>query len=280
MTAHESLHIRDGGTVCDVRSRGFSENRVHAAGRHDGRASDPLRRIALRPCSRSPSESRAHIASARRPPQRSAAAARCLRRSRSRDRAGAAAAHIARELPPGSLRAPAPYMLAPFPHRYCASLCRTFASRARIEAPPRPPLHGGPSPELDGDVDAWSPEHMLLSSLGLCMLTTFEAFAARDGIELLAWCARVHGTVEQTPEGPTFTSIVLELDVDHRRQRRPVRRHAGGRQALPAWSRTRCACRSWSRLRSAHRAIRLRTADDDIALRPRLPHDGRALHAV
>jgi organic hydroperoxide reductase OsmC/OhrA len=105
-------------------------------------------------------------------------------------------------------------MPAPFPHRYSASLCRTLASRARIDAPPRPALHGGPSPELDGDVDAWSPEHMLLSSLGLCMLTTFEAFAARDRIDVLSWRARVNGTVEQTPEGPMFTSIVLELDIE------------------------------------------------------------------
>ncbi|TMQ02646.1 MAG: OsmC family protein [Deltaproteobacteria bacterium] len=105
-------------------------------------------------------------------------------------------------------------MPVPFPHRYSATLCRTLASRARIEAPPRAALHGGPSPELDGDVDAWSPEHMLLSSLGLCMLTTFEAFAARDGIDLVEWRAQVHGTVEQTPEGPMFTSIVLELDIE------------------------------------------------------------------
>ncbi len=54
---------------------------------------------------------------------------------------------------------------------------------------------------------------MLLSSLGLCMLTTFEAFAARDGIDVLAWDAKVSGTVERTPEGLMFTSIVLELDM-------------------------------------------------------------------
>ncbi len=54
---------------------------------------------------------------------------------------------------------------------------------------------------------------MLLSSLGLCMLTTFEAFAARDGIQVLSWDAKVNGTVEQTPEGLMFTSIVLELDM-------------------------------------------------------------------
>jgi len=105
-------------------------------------------------------------------------------------------------------------MPVPFPHRYAVSVCRTFASRARIEAPPRPVVHGGPSPELDGDVDAWSPEHMLLSALGLCLLTTFEAFAARDGIDLLAWRAKTSGTVEQSPDGPTFTSIVIELDIE------------------------------------------------------------------
>ena len=104
-------------------------------------------------------------------------------------------------------------MPVPFPHRYSASLSRTFASRARMEVPNRPALIGGPSPELDGDVNAWSPEHMLLSSLGLCMLTTFEAFAARDGIEILSWDAKVSGTVEQTLEGLMFTSIVLELDM-------------------------------------------------------------------
>jgi uncharacterized OsmC-like protein len=59
-----------------------------------------------------------------------------------------------------------------------------------------------------------TPEQMLLSSLGLCLLTTFEAFAARDGIELLAWHAQISGMVEETPEGLSFTSIVIELDVD------------------------------------------------------------------
>lgn len=45
------------------------------------------------------------------------------------------------------------------------------------------------------------------------MLTTFEAFAARDGIELAQWNATVNGTVERTPEGLMFTSIVLGIDM-------------------------------------------------------------------
>lgn len=107
-------------------------------------------------------------------------------------------------------------MPAPFPHRYSASLSRTFASRARIDAPPRVSLRGGPSSEFDGDVSTWSPEQLMLSSLGLCMLTTFEAFAARDGIELVTWNATVNAAVDRTPEGLQFTSIVLGLDMDIR----------------------------------------------------------------
>jgi len=105
-------------------------------------------------------------------------------------------------------------MPVPFPHRYSASISRTFASRARVEAPPRVSLHGGPSSEFDGDVSSWSPEHLMLSSLGLCMLTTFEAFATRDGMELVTWNATVNGEVERTPEGLQFTSIVLCLDME------------------------------------------------------------------
>ena len=54
----------------------------------------------------------------------------------------------------------------------------------------------------------------MLSSLGLCMLTTFEAFAVRDGIELLEWDAHARGTVDRTPEGLMFTSIVLVIDIE------------------------------------------------------------------
>lgn len=105
-------------------------------------------------------------------------------------------------------------MSVPFPHHYSATISRTFASRARIEAPPRVALTGGPFSELGGDVASWSPEHLMLSSLGLCMLTTFEPFAARDGIELITWNATVNGTVERTPEGLQFTSIVLGLEME------------------------------------------------------------------
>jgi organic hydroperoxide reductase OsmC/OhrA len=105
-------------------------------------------------------------------------------------------------------------MPVPFPDHYSATVSRTFASRARVEAPPRASLHGGSSSEFDGDVSSWSPEHLMLSSLGLCMLTTFEAVAMRDGIEIVTWNATVNGSVEPSPEGLQFSSIVLGLDME------------------------------------------------------------------
>jgi organic hydroperoxide reductase OsmC/OhrA len=105
-------------------------------------------------------------------------------------------------------------MPAPFPHVYHATVSRTFPSRGRVNAPPRPSLDCGPSRQLDGDTAAWSPEHLVLSSLGMCMLTTFEAFAARDGIELVSWNTSVRGEVDRTPEGLMFTSIVLGIEME------------------------------------------------------------------
>lgn len=105
-------------------------------------------------------------------------------------------------------------MPAPFPHRHSATVSRTFGSRARLEALSRPGVQGSPTTELDGAPSSGSPEHLLLSSIGLSLLMSFEAFAARDGLQLLAWRAAVHGTVEPSPEGLTFTSIVLCLDLE------------------------------------------------------------------
>lgn len=105
-------------------------------------------------------------------------------------------------------------MPVPFPHHYQTWLVRTLSSRARLEAPPRPQISGGPPPEFDGDATAWSAEQLLLSSIGLCVLTTFEALAARDRVDLLAWEARVGGMVEKSENGPHFTKFTVEVDME------------------------------------------------------------------
>lgn len=105
-------------------------------------------------------------------------------------------------------------MPVPFPHYYQTWLVRTLSSRARLEAPPRPIIAAGPPPELDGDATTWSAEQLLLSSIGTCVLTTFEALAARERVELFAWEARVGGVVDRTEERLAFTRFTVEIDME------------------------------------------------------------------
>jgi organic hydroperoxide reductase OsmC/OhrA len=105
-------------------------------------------------------------------------------------------------------------MPVPFPHHYQTWLVRTLSSRARLEAPPRPLISAGPPPEFDGDATAWSAEQLLLSSIGMSILTTFEALAARARVDLLAWEARVGGMVDRSENGLAFTKFTVDIDME------------------------------------------------------------------
>lgn len=105
-------------------------------------------------------------------------------------------------------------MPTPFPHRYSATLSRTFASRARVEASPRAPIATAPSPDLDGDATAWSGEHLLLAALAQSLHTTFEAFAARERVEVFAFEARVSADVIKNEDGLVVHDVRLELDIE------------------------------------------------------------------
>ena len=95
-------------------------------------------------------------------------------------------------------------MPVPVPQHY-HWLARTLSSREPLEVPVTPP---------EPDPSTQSPEHMLLSSIGECLLTTFEAFAARDRIDLVGWEARVGGMVEKTDNGLEFTRYRVEIEME------------------------------------------------------------------
>lgn len=85
------------------------------------------------------------------------------------------------------------YMPVPVPLHYQASLVRPLSSRS-----------------VDATAAAESPEHMLLKSIGMGLLTTFEAFAARDRIEVTHWEARVGGVVD----GLELAQVHVEIDME------------------------------------------------------------------
>jgi organic hydroperoxide reductase OsmC/OhrA len=83
-----------------------------------------------------------------------------------------------------------------------------------LEAPPREPIEGGAPSEFGGRDSWWSPEHLLLSALGLCLLTTFEALARKARLTVLGYSSRAEATLDRTAAGLAFTALGLRVQVE------------------------------------------------------------------
>jgi organic hydroperoxide reductase OsmC/OhrA len=104
-------------------------------------------------------------------------------------------------------------MASPFPHRYDVALAWEGHGGAALSAGPRPPIEGGAPPEFDGKDAWWSPEHLLLSSLSLCLMTTFQAFTDKARLPVKHYDSRAEALLDKTPGGLGFTRLVLHVSV-------------------------------------------------------------------
>jgi organic hydroperoxide reductase OsmC/OhrA len=102
--------------------------------------------------------------------------------------------------------------VAPFPHRYEVALSGKDMGGV-LTAAGRPAIAGGPPSQLGGRDDWWSPEDLLLAALSLCLVSTFQVFAAGRQLRVISYGSRVKGTLDRTPEGLRFTAIVIEVDL-------------------------------------------------------------------
>ena len=96
----------------------------------------------------------------------------------------------------------------PFPHHY-----RVQLADRQLLAPPRDPIAAGPPPEFGGSDRDWSPEELLLGATLECLWTTFEAYAKHDTLAVSSWRGSGEGVLEKGPQGPTFTSITLAVEL-------------------------------------------------------------------
>lgn len=104
-------------------------------------------------------------------------------------------------------------MNAPFPHSYEVTLTGEGGSRGALKAGPRPPLAGGAPPEFGGDDARWSPEHLLLASASLCLMSTFAAIAEKSKLDYAGYESVAEGTLDKTPEGVRFTRVLIRAVV-------------------------------------------------------------------
>jgi organic hydroperoxide reductase OsmC/OhrA len=101
-----------------------------------------------------------------------------------------------------------------FPQKYEVSI-RSHGAQVILESASRPQIEGGAPPEFGGDANVWSPEHLLVASVGLCLFTTFRALATRGGTTPLdfSWRDRIDAVLEKTSSGLRFTGIVHRVEI-------------------------------------------------------------------
>jgi organic hydroperoxide reductase OsmC/OhrA len=105
-------------------------------------------------------------------------------------------------------------MATQFPHRYDVALAWDGGhSGAALTAGPRPVIEGGAPPQFDGKDAWWSPEHLLLSSLSLCLMTTFQAITEKARLEVAHYDSHAEAVLDRTPGGLGFTRLVLHVEV-------------------------------------------------------------------
>jgi organic hydroperoxide reductase OsmC/OhrA len=96
-------------------------------------------------------------------------------------------------------------------HSYDVTLGWEGDRHGALTAGDRSSVTVGPPPDFDGKDSWWSPEHLLLSATTACIMTTFFALAAREKLEVDAFRATGHATLEKTTMGFVFTSIKVDV---------------------------------------------------------------------
>ena len=63
--------------------------------------------------------------------------------------------------------------------------------------------------EFKGEPGYWSPEEMFVASVEACQMSTFLLFAAKKGLEILAYKSHSNGVLEFVDGDYRFTRIVI-----------------------------------------------------------------------
>lgn len=101
------------------------------------------------------------------------------------------------------------------PYFYKTRLRWTGARQGRIDAPELPAVPVGAPPEFNGEAGLWSPEHLLVSAVETCLMTTFLAIAENSKLETLDYVSSSHATLEWAEGGGLhFTEMTVRPRIE------------------------------------------------------------------
>jgi organic hydroperoxide reductase OsmC/OhrA len=71
------------------------------------------------------------------------------------------------------------------------------------------PIRVSSPPEFKGEEGLWSPEEMFVASVEACHMATFLSFAAKGGLQVLAYKSHSNGVLEFVDGDYRFTRVVV-----------------------------------------------------------------------
>lgn len=96
-------------------------------------------------------------------------------------------------------------------HEYPVTIHWISESEGVLESPDGlPSLPVAPPPQFGGPPGVWTPEHLLVSAVASCLLTTFLAYAKHAHVAVLSFEAPARGRLERTEDRRyRFASVEL-----------------------------------------------------------------------
>ncbi|MCK4993920.1 MAG: OsmC family protein [Candidatus Omnitrophica bacterium] len=72
--------------------------------------------------------------------------------------------------------------------------------------------------EFRGHAGIWTPEDLFVSSVNICVMTTFLFFAEKEGVELLSYKSDADGILEKVDDKFMFSRITLSVSISVKTQ--------------------------------------------------------------
>lgn len=102
-------------------------------------------------------------------------------------------------------------------HLYQTAVEWTTQRRGQATAPGLPGLEVAAPPEFDGHAGVWTPEHLFVSAIASCFMTTFLAIAQASRLDFVAFAASAEGRLEKVEGGYRMTEVTLRPRLTLRR---------------------------------------------------------------
>ena len=96
---------------------------------------------------------------------------------------------------------------------YETTLSWQAGKRGVLDSAGKPTVPVGTPVDFGGPEGAWTPEDLLVASVGACLMTTALHFLERAGVNLRSFVIKTDGTLEKTAEGLSLTGITVDVFV-------------------------------------------------------------------